>query len=270
MATDNPAGGPLAPAQASPAPWYVPPALGAEVATAALRRGALVCGATLLLAGCGSEPAQDENEPEGEFPVRLDEASFPEKQTLAKDSRLTIEVRNVGDRTIPNINVTVHGFDRTLRDPEDPTKIDPEQANPTRPVFVVDQSPLEFLPSAEPGSQSLVDREVDPPAGSDRSGSVYVDTYSLGELPPDERAVFRWDVSAVHAGPFKLSYEVNAGLDGKAQAVSEGGEPLTGSFEGVIADKPPETKVSAADGKTIITEGGRRIEPQRGVRGRDY
>ena len=245
-----------------PTPWYVPPALGAEVATAALRRGALLCGATLVLAGCGAMASQDEDEPEGEFPVRVDEASFPEKQTLAKDSRLTIEVRNVGDRTIPNINVTVHGFDRTLRNPEAASEVDPQQANPNRPVFVVDQSPVEFLRDRGREDQSLVDREVNPPYGKQ---TAYVDTYSLGELAPDERAVFRWDVSAVEPGPFKLSYEVNAGLDGKAQAVSEGGEPLTGSFEGVIADTPPEARVSAADGETVITGGGRRIENKRGV-----
>ena len=255
---------PPALARTLPTPWYVPRALGAEVATA-WRRGALLCGATLLLAGCGAEAAQDENEPEGEFPVRVDEATFPERQTLAKDSRLTIELRNVGDRTIPNINVTVHGFDRKLRNPEDPSEVDPELADPSRPVFVVDQSPVEFLRDRAPEDQSLVDQEVNPPAGTERRGSVYVDTYSLGELPPDERAVFRWDVSAVEPGPFKLTYEVNAGLDGKAEAVSEGGEPLTGSFEGVIADTPPEARVSAADGETIITEGGRRIENQRGV-----
>lgn len=215
-----------------------------------------------MLAGCGVMPAQDEDEPEGEFQVRVDEASFPEKQTLAKDSRLEIEVRNVGDRTIPNINVTVHGFDRKVRDPADPSQVDPELADPSRPVFVVDQSPVEFLRSRPPADQSLVDREVNPPYGRD---TAYVDTYSLGELAPDERAVFRWDVSAVEAGPFRLTYEINAGLDGKAQAVSEGGEPLSGSFEGVIADAPPQAKVSEADGETIITGAERRVENQRGV-----
>lgn len=215
-----------------------------------------------MLAGCGVLPAQDEDEPEGEFQVRVDEASFPEKQTLAKDSRLEIEVRNVGDRTIPNINVTVHGFDRKVRDPADPSQVDPELADPSRSVFVVDKSPVEFLRSRPPADQSLVDREVNPPYGRE---TAYVDTYSLGELAPDERAVFRWDVSAVQAGPFRLTYEINAGLDGKAEAVSEGGEPLSGSFEGVIADAPPQAKVSEADGETIITGAERRVENQRGV-----
>lgn len=215
-----------------------------------------------MLAGCGAMPAQDEDEPEGEFQVRVDEASFPEKQTLAKDSRLEIEVRNVGDRTIPNINVTVHGFDRKVRDPADPSQVDPELANPSRPIFVVDQSPVEFLRSRPPADQSLVDREVNPPYGRE---TAYVDTYSLGALAPDERAMFRWDVSAVEAGPFRLTYEINAGLDGKAEAVSEGGEPLSGSFEGVINDAPPQAKVSEADGETIITGAERRVENQRGV-----
>lgn len=227
-------------------------------------------------------PAQDEDEPEGEFPVRVDEVSFPTQQALAKDSRLVIDVRNVGDRTIPNVNVTVHGFQRKVRNPADPSEVDPELADPERPVFVVNQSPIEFLREPEEGQPSLVDREVTPPAGNDRRGTVYVDTYSLGELPPDESALFRWDVSAVESGPFRLTYEVHAGLDGKAQAVSEGGEPLSGSIAGTIRDTPEQAKVAESDGKTIVTEDGRRTEGgskqrqgqrgsgrQRGVSGED-
>ncbi len=230
--------------------------------TAALGRGALLCGAALLVVGCGAQPSQDEDEPEGEFPVRVEEVSFPKKQKLAKDSRLQIEVRNVGDETIADISVTVDGFDEDLQDPNDPGEVDPNVADPSRPVFVVDQSPVDFLRSRIPVAESLVDREVNPPYGRE---TAYVNTYSLGELAPKDTALFRWDLSAVKAGSYKLEYQVNVGLDGVAEAVSEGGEPLEGKIAGVVSDQSPAANVLSSDGETIVTGDGRRIENQRGV-----
>ncbi len=230
--------------------------------TAALGRGALLCGAALLVVGCGAQPSQDEDEPAGEFPVRVEEVSFPEKQKLAKDSRLQIEVRNVGDETIADISVTVDGFDEDLQDPNDPGEVDPNVADPSRPVFVVDQSPVDFLRSRIPVAESLVDREVNPPYGRE---TAYVNTYSLGELAPKDTALFRWDLSAVKAGSYKLEYQVNVGLDGVAEAVSEGGEPLEGKIAGVVSDQSPAANVLSSDGETIVTGDGRRIENQRGV-----
>jgi hypothetical protein len=219
-----------------------------------VRRGALALGAALLVAGCGGGmPAQDEDEPEGEFPLAVTEASFPENQSLAQDSSLVIDVRNVGNETVPNINVTVTGFDRKLKDPLNPAENDPSVADPSRPVFVVDKSPVEFLRDPPEGEQSLVDREVNPPEGHERRGTSYVNTYSLGELAPDDNARFRWDLSAVEEGEFKVRYEVNAGLDGNAVAVSDGGEPLSHTFTGVIESTPPPASI-ASDGKTIVKE----------------
>jgi hypothetical protein len=219
-------------------------------------------GAAVIVAGCGgSLPRQDEDEPEGRFPVEVVRAEFPEEQKLAKDSRLEIEVRNTGDETVPNINVTVHGFEHKLRNPRNPEEIDPTVADPSRPVFVVDQSPVEFLRNRSPTDQSLVDREVNPPAGTD---TAYVDTYSLGELPAGETALFRWDVSAVEPGRFKITYEVNAGLDGLAQAVDDEGELPRGRFAGVIESTAPAAEI-APDGETIVTDDGRRIRDQRGI-----
>lgn len=219
----------------------------------------------LLLAGCGAPPAQDEDEPEGEFRVDVVRAEFPERQKLAKDSQLVIQVENPSDKeTIPDANVTVQGFSRKLKDPTDPDEVDPTVANPSRPVFIVDKSPIEFQRDRNAGKQSLVDREVNPPEGRD---TVYVNTYSLGELGPGDRAVFRWNVSAVEPGPFRIRYEVNAGLDGLAVAVGKNGEQPTGTFSGEVSDDSPAAKVGA-DGETIVTADGRTIKNQRGVKRR--
>lgn len=217
--------------------------------------------AALFAAGCGAGERQDANEPEGDFEVDVLEASFPEEQKLAKDSQLRIEVENTDTETIPNIVVTVRGFEYKLRNPEDPSEIDPSVADPRRPVFVLEKSPVEFLRNRSPADQSLVDREVNPPAGTD---TVYVDTYGLGALEPGDTALFRWDVSAVKPGPFEISWEVAAGFDGKAKAVGLDGEAPSGTFKGVIDRVAPEARV-ASDGETIVTGDGRRITDKRDV-----
>jgi hypothetical protein len=78
-----------------------------------------------------------------------------------------------------------------------------------------------------------------------------VDTWALGPLEPGESKKFRWDVTAVVAGPYELSYKVAAGLDGKARAIDDTGEAPQGVFTGTVSDEAPQTRI-ADDGKTIV------------------
>src|SRR5687767_5075814 len=91
--------------------WYVRGALRARSVSA-------LCVAAVVAAGCGGGERQDENEPEGDFAVEVVEAKFPEEQKLAKSSDLVVTVRNAGDRTIPNIALTVDGLDERKTDPD--------------------------------------------------------------------------------------------------------------------------------------------------------
>jgi hypothetical protein len=59
------------------------------------------------IAACGGGERQDEDEPEGEFPVEIVSAEFADKQRLAQTSDLTLQVSNSGDETIPDLAVTV-------------------------------------------------------------------------------------------------------------------------------------------------------------------
>ena len=63
---------------------------------------------SLLLAACGGGERQDEDEPEGEFPVAIVDAEFPAKQRLAQTSDLILAVRNDGDETIPDLAITIN------------------------------------------------------------------------------------------------------------------------------------------------------------------
>jgi hypothetical protein len=204
--------------------WYVRDALRA-------RSVAALC--LVAVAGCGGGERQDENEPEGNFPVEVVRATFPEQQKLAKSSDMIVTVRNAGQDTIPNIAVTVNGFDRR--------KNNPELADPSRPVFAINGVQVEIagLPEAKDAS----------PRGCD---TAYVNTWACGPLRPDQQKTFRWSVTAVQAGDFNINWRVAAGLDGKAKAVAAGGGPAPrGQFSGTISDEAPDVRV-ADDGKTIV------------------
>jgi hypothetical protein len=191
----------------------------------------LVC--LLALAGCGGGERQDENEPEGNFAVEVVRASFPDHQKLAKSSDMIVTVRNAGDKTIPDIAVTVNGFDER--------KKDPDLADPTRPVFAVNGVQVEIagFPEAKDAT----------PRGCD---TAYVNTWACGPLKPDEEKTFRWTVTAVQAGDYRIDWRVAAGLDGKAKAVAAGGGPAPrGQFAGTISNAAPDVRV-ADDGHTIV------------------
>ena len=189
------------------------------------------CLAALFAAGCGGK-RQDADEPKGRFPVEVLRASFPEKQKLAKRSALVIRVRNSGDKTIPDIAVTVDGFNKREQNAE--------LSDPNRPLFVINGVPRNI--GGFPESQEAA------PAGG---VTAYVGTWALGKLRPGKERTFRWSVTAVKAGPFHVKYTVAAGLDGKAKAVDANGRIPVGSFAGTISDKAPVTRV-ADDGKTVV------------------
>jgi hypothetical protein len=177
----------------------------------------LACAAALV-SGCGGGTRQDANETAGSYKVQVVEARFPDKQSLATRSIMVITIKNVDTKTIPDVAVTVKSFDQR--------KKDPSLSDPTRPQFVVNKGP----------------------AGGD---TAYVGTAALGALKPGQTKTFRWDVTAVVAGPYTLRYAVSAGLNGKAKAVLAGGGQPTGSFKGSISAKAPQAHV-ADDGSTIV------------------
>lgn len=199
------------------------------------RRLHLACASlcAFALGSCGGGERQDANEPKGNFKVEVVSAKFPADQKLAKRSELEIVVRNAEERrAIPNIAVTVLGFDERRKNRE--------LADPTRPVFVINGVPKQIGTFPE-------SKEAAPEGGE----TAYVGTWALGRLEAGEKKAFRWSVTAVRPGPYELRYEVAAGLDGKAKAVGVAGKAPKGEFAGTITDAAPDSRV-ADDGRTII------------------
>lgn len=189
----------------------------------------------LVASGCGGGgDRQDKDEPKGNFEVEVVRATFPDKQKLARRSELEIVLRNADRRRVPNIAVTVKGFEKR--------KNDPDLADPSRPQFVINGRFEDF--------GGIRDAEERAPEGGT---TAYVSTWALGPLRPGETKTFKWDVTAVTAGPYKISYEVAAGLDGKARAVDDTGQMPRGEFAGTVDAKAPKARI-ASDGKTVVTE----------------
>ena len=214
------------------------------------------------MAGCGGGSRQDEDEPDGKYPVAVESATFPQQQKLAKDSKMVIVVRNAWRKDIPVISVTVEcpgqrnkqTDDRSAGSGGSPSGSGsqgggfnyrttfPGVADPSRPQFVVNTIPTRTPRNYDRGRLDPLERS-----------SAYVSTFPLGKLAPNRRATFVWDVTAVKAGPYKICWRVNAGLDGKAKAVPSAGSRVLGQFSCTVSDEAPDAKI-AEDGHTVIDE----------------
>lgn len=182
---------------------------------------ALLATAAGVATGCGGGTRQDAGEPSAAFRVRVVDARFPRYQGLADNVPLSITVRNTGTKTIPNVAVTVDGFNDV--------STMPGQADPQRPVWIVNIGPVNGV-------------------------TAYVNTWALGPLAAGRTRTFRWLVTAVKAGTHTLHYRVAAGLNGKARAVTAANQPPEGTLVARVTRRPPLSRVDPVTGK-IITVG---------------
>jgi hypothetical protein len=181
---------------------------GVKVACLALGTAALA-----VASGCGGNDKQDANEPKGTYHVKVVRASFPSKQQLAEHATMKIAVRNDGSKTVPNLAVTVGRNGKATFSYESQQ---PGLADPERPIWIIDEPPL---------------------GGT----TAYVDTWALGRLRPHETKTFKWGVTAVRAGTYRLAYQVAAGLNGNAKVRRA---DASGSFEVNVTHQPAQACVT--------------------------
>jgi hypothetical protein len=203
---------------------------GGSGATARLHGVAATLALCALLAGCGGT-RQDAHEAAVTYRMEVLHASFPVLQSIASPATMRIVVRNSGLRTVPNVAVTVDSFSYVSNYPE--------LSSRKRPIWAVDLGPgLKARPPVETQEVS------DPGSG----GTAYVDTWSLGPLPPGRTQLYSWHVVALKPGLHVVHYRVAAGLAGKARAISSQGS-LQGHFKVYIAAVPPPTHVDPNTGR---------------------
>jgi hypothetical protein len=204
--------------------------------------------AVLLLAACGSGSQQNPNEPHGYFPVRVS-SSFPRSQQLAEHTRFVVKVTNAGNKTIPDVAVSVinpkngdaaQSFGYLL---PKPAQGQPLLASRSRPVWVVMQNPGPCKYSCKK-------------LGPGGAATAYTDTWALGKLKPHQTATFAWKLEAVKAGSWKVEYQVAAGLNGyaKAELAGSGGhQKVSGTYSVKISTLVPKAHVKP-DGQVVYTD----------------
>jgi hypothetical protein len=185
----------------------------------------------VILSACGGGSSSADDEPEGNFQVKVTEASFPTAQKLGQTTLLKLGIRNTGKRPVPGLNVSFtiageQGVNSSLpfgvRDPQ------PELAQPERPVWVLAQTFPRLHGSTTPGGASTSSAK----------------TFSFGELKPGATTTAVWKLSAVRSGKYTLLYSINAGLSGKAKAKTDNGVRPGGSFTTEISERLLETEVT--------------------------
>jgi hypothetical protein len=185
----------------------------------------------LLLSACGGAARQDSHETARTYDMRIVRASFPAKQSIARPTKLELQVRNTGARTVPNVAVTLDSLQYTEKFPE--------LAADKRPIWAIEQGPGAI---AKPPVES---QEVSQPGGAQ---TAYLNTWALGPLPSGQTRTFRWQLVPVKAGSHTVRFYVAAGLAGKAKAQLSSGGPVRGQFAVNVAPAPPSTHVDPATG----------------------
>jgi hypothetical protein len=211
------------------------------------------------IASCGGT-RQDASEPSGNFPVQIVSADFPSKQELAQNTNLALAVSNSGDKTIPNLAITI--FTTPNADPN------ADETTDTGTTGTGASSTTQELPTVQ-GSFSIRSQqqglaipfrpvwilETGYPklAGQTASAgaeAAQTDTYAFGALAAHQTKSIVWNVTPVQGGTYTVHYRVAAGLEGKAKAVTANGSVPEGEFVVRISTAPPQTRVDDS-GKVV-------------------
>ena len=183
--------------------------------------------AVLAVAGCGGDPRQDADEPEGTFRVEIVDASFPERQQMSEPVELKLSVRNGADEALRNVAVTVETKANGVNAPAafGQRSLGGGLSDSERPVWILDEGP----------------------AGGD---TAYDNTWLAGTLLPGQTRELEWKLVATKAGTYSIGYRVSPGLTGKAKAAQG---RTSGTFEVTIDDEPVPARVGR-DGRVIRGE----------------
>jgi hypothetical protein len=173
--------------------------------------------AALALFGCGGgEQRRGADEPAARSTVAVVEASFPAEQRLGGQARMRITVKNTGAAPLADVAVTVDSFSRR--------SAQPGEADSERPVWIVDDAPR-------------------------GATTALANTWSLAGLRPGGTKSFRWRVTPIDAGSYRVGYSVATGLDGRARARdAAGGSTVGGTFSVRVSDAPSAARVDPETG----------------------
>ncbi len=183
----------------------------------------ILAAATLTLSGCGGgEERRDADATAATSSVDVVEASFPAEQRLGGQAQMRITVENTGAAALADVAVTIDSFSRR--------SAQPGEADAERPIWIVDDAP-------GGGTTALAS------------------TWALARLRPGKTKTFRWRVTPVDAGSYRVGYTVGTGLDGRAAARDPADESrVGGTFRVRVSDAPSAARVDPETGRVERVE----------------
>lgn len=191
--------------------------------------------AAVLLCACGSTAEQNAGEPQGNFPVQA-RSSFPTHQRLAEATDMVVSVKNTGHATMPDVAVTI--TNPRYPDAAQSFGVLIPENGPGQPILA-SRSRAVWIVNQAPGQCGYSCKHLGPGGAA----TAYTDTWALGALRPGQTATFKWRLTAIQAGTYKVRYQVAAGLNGYAKAVTAGGGPVIGTYAVTISNAPQSTYV---------------------------
>jgi len=206
-------------------------------AAARIVTGIVVLALASAFSACSSSQRQDVTEPAGDFPVQITSSKFPTRQSIAETSDLDLSIKNVGDKVIPNLVVTIYTGEQKAEGAFNIRLNQPGLANPSRPVWILENEYPKVLTAGIKRSQ--LDKAPGYGVEAGRQNN-----FQFGTLQPGETREIVWRVTPVKGGTYTVHYQVAAGLEGKAKAVTKDGGPVKGQFVVTISTKPPSTCVN--------------------------
>lgn len=195
-----------------------------------------------LLGACGGGESSDSNEHAGTYHLKVSEASFPTEQHLGQTSLLRLGVRNSGDKTIPNLTVTLSLAGKEGSSSSLPFGVRDSTsglAQPDRPAWVLAAGYPKLNGSNERGGASTANPK----------------TFALGPVKPGQTTDAVWKLSAVRQGHYTVLYRVGAGLATDIHAKTSGGVAPGGSFVVDVSSELPQTEVKE-NGEVVEIESG--------------
>jgi len=186
------------------------------------------------VSGCGGGTEQNHGEAKRSYEMRIVSASFPSKQSIARQTSMSVNVRNESNHVVPNVAITVDSFSYVEKFAE--------LASNKRPIWVVEEGP------GTPAKLPVQSQATSPPGGGQ---TAYVNTWALGALKPNATRTFTWKVVPVKSGSHTVHIAVSAGLAGNAKATLASGGAVAKSFTAQIAGSPPVTHVDPETGKVV-------------------
>jgi hypothetical protein len=220
--------------------------------SASRRRRAAAIAATLtaalVLAACGGT-RQDAGAPHHvSYPVQVTAASFPANQTLSQHTRMVITVRNAGNKTIPDLAITVCPVTCAWNAPKGEgtsgavfdTNVDQDSLDSTGTPGNVPDWVVEQQPGPRPCSQSYSCIN----GGAGGYATQMPDTWAAGAVAPGASVTFDWHVVAVRPGHYKVAWTLAPALYGSGKVVLAGsGAVPGGTFPATISKAPAHSYV---------------------------